>query len=233
MNTPSSKGRMLAEGMKIRGIKPEWEVFSPTHILQDVTTLLSEGHDDEPHFINLVMNVHRNFQNAMPYSPRYLQMMVDMLPRDSLFCVSGIGPSQLNANINALLLGGHARVGLETTCISATANSQATSNLQTASFVSCATWIWSRRHLRKHGQCCDCRAQGLCGPSFPSSRNEELRRIISRALLRRYFSFAARVRRNNKMAERPFCRQKGGSPMRESRPAGSVRGASGNGALPR
>ena len=113
MNTPLSKGRLLAEGMKQRGIKPEWEVFSPTHLLQDVTTLLSEGLDDAPPFINLVMNVHRNFQNAMPYSPRYLQMMVDMLPTGSLFCVSGIGSSQLEANLNALLLGGHARVGLE------------------------------------------------------------------------------------------------------------------------
>jgi 3-keto-5-aminohexanoate cleavage enzyme len=113
MNTPLSRGRELAAGMKRRGIKPEWEVFSPTHILQDATTLIEEGHDDEPHFINLVMNVHRNFQNAMPYSPRHLQMMVDTLPKNSIFCVSGIGHSQLEANISALLLGGHARVGLE------------------------------------------------------------------------------------------------------------------------
>lgn len=113
MNTPLSKARELAEGMKARGIKPEWEVFSPTHILQDTSTLINEGWDDEPYFINLVMNVHRNFQNAMPYSPRNLQMMVDTLPKGSIFCVSGIGPSQLEANIAALLLGGHARVGLE------------------------------------------------------------------------------------------------------------------------
>jgi 3-keto-5-aminohexanoate cleavage enzyme len=113
MNTPLSRGRELAIGMKERGIKPEWEVFSPTHILQDTTTLIEEGHDDGPHFINLVMNVHRNFQNAMPFSPRHLQMMVDCLPMNSIFCVSGIGPSQLEANISALLLGGHARVGLE------------------------------------------------------------------------------------------------------------------------
>jgi uncharacterized protein (DUF849 family) len=88
-------------------------VFSPTHILQDATTLIGEGHDDEPYFINLVMNVHRNFQNAMPYSPRFLQMMVDTLPKGSIFGVSGIGTSQLEANVAALLLGGHARVGLE------------------------------------------------------------------------------------------------------------------------
>lgn len=113
MDTSLARGRELAAGMKARGIKPEWEVFSPTHILQDTTTLIHEGLDDAPHFVNLVMNVHRNFQNAMPYSPRFLQMMVDTLPRNSIFCVSGIGPSQLEANVASLLLGGHARVGLE------------------------------------------------------------------------------------------------------------------------
>jgi 3-keto-5-aminohexanoate cleavage enzyme len=113
MNSPPSKCKELAEGMKQRGIKPEWEVFSPTHILQDTTRLIEMGFDDEPYFINLVMNVHKSFQNAMPYSPRFLQMMVDLLPKGAIFGVSGIGPSQLEANINALLLGGHARVGLE------------------------------------------------------------------------------------------------------------------------
>ena len=113
MDTPLSKARALALGMKARGIKPEWEVFSPTHILQDVSTLIGEGVDEEPYFVNLVMNVHRNFQNAMPFSPRHLQMMVDTLPKGSIFCVSGIGPAQLEANVAALLLGGHARVGLE------------------------------------------------------------------------------------------------------------------------
>lgn len=49
----------------------------------------------------------------MPFSPRYLQQMVNVLPKYSIFCVSGIGPSQLEANVAALLLGGHARVGLE------------------------------------------------------------------------------------------------------------------------
>ncbi|WP_219220194.1 3-keto-5-aminohexanoate cleavage protein [Variovorax boronicumulans] len=113
MDTSLARGRELAAGMRARGIKPEWEVFSPTHILQDTSTLIGEGLDDAPHFVNLVMNVHRNFQNAMPYSPRFLQMMVDTLPKHSIFCVSGIGPSQLEANVASLLLGGHARVGLE------------------------------------------------------------------------------------------------------------------------
>ena len=55
------------------------------------------GLDEPPYFINLVLGVHRGFQNAMPYSPRVMQMMVDMLPKDSIFCVSGIGPTPLPA----------------------------------------------------------------------------------------------------------------------------------------
>jgi 3-keto-5-aminohexanoate cleavage enzyme len=113
MNTSPSRCRELAERMKARGIKPEWEVFSPTHLLQDVTALIEAGFDEPPYFINVVLNVHRGFQGAMPYSPRILQSMVDMLPTGSIFNVSGIALAQLPANINALLLGGHARVGLE------------------------------------------------------------------------------------------------------------------------
>ena len=113
MHTSPERSKHLAVEMKKRGIKPEWEVFSPTHIVQDVATLTAAGFDDEPFFINLVLGVHRNFQNAMPYTPRVLQSMVDLLPKGSIFCVSGIGPAQLPSAMNSLLLGGHVRVGLE------------------------------------------------------------------------------------------------------------------------
>lgn len=113
MNTPPSRCLELATRMKELGIKPEWEVFSPTHILQDVSTLIASGLDEPPYFINLVLGAHRGFQNAMPYSPRILQGMVDLLPKDCIFGVSGIGPAQLHSGVNALLLGGHARTGLE------------------------------------------------------------------------------------------------------------------------
>jgi 3-keto-5-aminohexanoate cleavage enzyme len=113
MNTTPSQCRELAEGMRARGIKPEWEVFSPTHIVQDVTTLIEAGLDEPPYFVNIVLGVHKGFQNAMPYSPRILQEMVDLLPDGSVFCVSGIGPAQLPSAVNSLLLGGHVRTGLE------------------------------------------------------------------------------------------------------------------------
>jgi 3-keto-5-aminohexanoate cleavage enzyme len=113
MHTSPERSKLLAVEMKKRGIKPEWEVFSPTHIVQDVAALTAAGFDDEPFFINLVLGVHKNFQNAMPYTPRVLQSMVDLLPKGSIFCVSGIGPAQLPSAMNSLLLGGHVRVGLE------------------------------------------------------------------------------------------------------------------------
>jgi uncharacterized protein (DUF849 family) len=113
MNTSPTRCRELAARMKARGIKPEWEVFSPTHIVQDVQTLIEAGLDEPPYYINIVLGVHRGFQGAMPYTPRVLQMMADMLPKDALLNVSAIGPAQLPAAVQTLVLGGHVRVGLE------------------------------------------------------------------------------------------------------------------------
>lgn len=112
MNTSPSRCRELAAKMQERGIKPEWEVFSPTHLLQDVVSCIKEGLDTAPYFINVVLGVGQ-FQGAMPYSPKILQQMVDLLPEGALFNVSAVGPSQLNAGVLSLLLGGHVRVGLE------------------------------------------------------------------------------------------------------------------------
>ncbi|NIJ09570.1 uncharacterized protein (DUF849 family) [Sphingomonas vulcanisoli] len=113
MHTSPERSRELATKMQERGIKPEWEVFAHSHITQDVTTLTAEGLDKAPYFVNIVLGTHRAFQNAMAYSPRTLQQMVDLLPKDAIFGVSGIGPAQLPCIPNALLLGGHIRVGLE------------------------------------------------------------------------------------------------------------------------
>ena len=109
--TPSQCDRMAARFME-RGIKPEWEVFSPAHILQDVMRLITVC-DKPPYFINMVLNADRGFQGAMPYTPDILQMMVKLLPKDSIFNVSAIGTAQLPATTHAILLGGHVRVGLE------------------------------------------------------------------------------------------------------------------------
>jgi 3-keto-5-aminohexanoate cleavage enzyme len=103
----------LAQRFQERCIKPEWEVFNPAHIVQDVTRLIQKGYDKSPHYINIVLGADRNFQGGMPYSHDILTAMVRLLPPHSIFCVSAIGPAQLPATTQALLLGGHVRVGLE------------------------------------------------------------------------------------------------------------------------
>jgi len=103
----------MAKLFKEKGVKPEWEVFSPEHILQDVTRLIQKGYDKPPYFINMVLGAERGFQGAMPYSADTLTYMVRLLPPQSIFCVSAIGPAQLPATTQALMMGGHVRVGLE------------------------------------------------------------------------------------------------------------------------
>jgi 3-keto-5-aminohexanoate cleavage enzyme len=111
--TTPSRCEALAKRFKERGIKPEWEVFNPAHIIQDVTRLIQKGYDRPPYFINMVLGTDRNFQGGMPYSHDILAAMIRLLPPQSIFCVSAIGPAQLPATTQALLLGGHVRVGLE------------------------------------------------------------------------------------------------------------------------
>jgi uncharacterized protein (DUF849 family) len=112
MTTPSQCDRM-AEKFKAKGIKPEWEVFSPAHIIQDVTRLIQKGYDKPPYYINMVLGAERGFQGGMPYSHDILAAMVRLLPPQSIWSVSAIGPAQLPATTQAILLGGHFRVGLE------------------------------------------------------------------------------------------------------------------------
>lgn len=111
MDTPPSRAAELAASMRKLGIKPEWEAFSPSHLLQEIRTLTAE--QPGPHLVNLVLGLDRTFQNAMPYSPQILQQMVEHLPEKSVFSVSISGPDQLRGLTHALVLGGHVRVGIE------------------------------------------------------------------------------------------------------------------------
>ncbi len=112
MVTEPDRCTQMAELFKQRRVKPEWEVFSLAHILQDTTRLIEAGYDKKPYYVNMVLGA-MGFQGGYPYTPKILQHMVDHLPKDSIFCVSGISTAQLPATTHAILLGGHVRVGLE------------------------------------------------------------------------------------------------------------------------
>jgi 3-keto-5-aminohexanoate cleavage enzyme len=112
LDTSWSRCIELAEAMKSRGIKPEWEIMSLSD-LNWVNELIALGYDEPPYYINIVMGTHRLMSGATAYTPKNLQRFVEDLPENSLFCVSGIGPAQLPASVHSLILGGQARVGLE------------------------------------------------------------------------------------------------------------------------
>ena len=112
LDTSWSRCIELAEAMKQRGIKPEWEVMSLSD-LNWVKDLIALGYDEPPYYVNIVLGTNKLMSGATPYTPRNLQRFVEDLPEDSLFCVSGIGPAQLPSSVHSLILGGQARVGLE------------------------------------------------------------------------------------------------------------------------
>ena len=111
--TPPSRCETLVQRILEKGAKPEWEVFAPEHILQDVTRLIKKGYDKPPYYVNFVLGGEKGFQGASPYSPEVLMYMIRCLPPQAVWCISGIGPAQLPATTLAIMLGGHVRVGLE------------------------------------------------------------------------------------------------------------------------
>lgn len=112
LDTGWSRCLELAEAMKERGIKPEWEIMSLSD-LNWVNELIALGYDKPPYYINIVLGTQKLMSGATAYTPRNLQRFVEDLPPDSIFCVSGVGPAQLPSSVHSLILGGQARVGLE------------------------------------------------------------------------------------------------------------------------
>jgi 3-keto-5-aminohexanoate cleavage enzyme len=96
----------LHEVMQERGIKPELEVFNGGHLNESLAML--EELDDPP-YLNLVFG---GGTTTVPH-PRNLLNLVENLPEGVEFNVLAFGPHQLPLTTMGMLLGGHARVGLE------------------------------------------------------------------------------------------------------------------------
>lgn len=102
----------LAEKMYANNIKPEIEAFD-LGMIDNAKYLLREGILKGPLQFNFVMNV----RGSVAGTPRNLLHMVESIPEGSTFTTSGIGPSQLPMLTMSILLGGHARTGLEDTVL--------------------------------------------------------------------------------------------------------------------
>lgn len=98
----------FAQAMKSRGIKPELETYhnGGSWVIRD---LLERKLIDAPVYVQTVMG----YQTSSFPTPENVLQLVKEFPPGAIWLCSGIGPFQLPMTTFALLLGGHARVGLE------------------------------------------------------------------------------------------------------------------------
>jgi len=107
VNTESSI-KYFAEEMNKLGIKPELECFDKSH-LDMALRQHSKGVIKNPMHFNLVFGV----VGGITATPRDLVFLVESLPEDSTYTVTGIGRYQFPVATMGILYGGHVRVGLE------------------------------------------------------------------------------------------------------------------------
>ncbi len=98
----------FAAQMKQRGIKPEMETYHSggAWVMRD---LIDRKLVEPPYLIQTVMGA----QTASYPTPEHVLQLLRELPDQTVWLCSGIGPFQLPLTTMSLLMGGHARVGLE------------------------------------------------------------------------------------------------------------------------
>ena len=102
---------MLRDGAKRiqeLGVRVEMEVFDTGHLWM-ANTLVSEGLIDAPSMYQLCMGI----PFGAPADPSLLVTMVEQLPPGAVWASFALGKMQMPWVAQSVLLGGHARVGLE------------------------------------------------------------------------------------------------------------------------
>jgi 3-keto-5-aminohexanoate cleavage enzyme len=92
------------------GIKPEMEVYSHSMFV-DVVNLIEKQLIKPPYFVNLVLGM--THQGALQANTKNLMSLIDYLPPNTVFNVSGVGWRQVTLTTLGVVLGGNARVGME------------------------------------------------------------------------------------------------------------------------
>lgn len=98
----------LAEDMLKYRIKPEIEIFD-VGMISNAVALVEKGLVPAPLHFDFVMGL----KGAIPATVENLVHMRNTIPAGSTWTVAGIGKAQLPMTTHAILMGGHARVGLE------------------------------------------------------------------------------------------------------------------------
>jgi uncharacterized protein (DUF849 family) len=107
INTPAHLSAM-ATRIRASGVKPELEVFDTGHIRQALQ-MLADGELDRPPLFQLCLGI----PWGAAATPETLLFMRDLLPPDATWSAFGIARDQFRMVAQAVLAGGHVRVGLE------------------------------------------------------------------------------------------------------------------------
>jgi 3-keto-5-aminohexanoate cleavage enzyme len=102
----------LIKKMDANNLKPEIEAFD-TAVITNAVKLEKKGILRGPLHFNMVMGV----PGSVEATPRHLMFMVNSLPKNATWTVSGIGRSQIQMLTMSILMGGHVRTGLEDTIL--------------------------------------------------------------------------------------------------------------------
>ena len=100
--------RIMAEKIKACGVKPELECFDTGHV-RLANQLVSDGLIEGPPLYQLCLGI----PWGAPATPAAMKTMAEMLPENAIWAGFGISAMEMPMVAQAILLGGHARVGLE------------------------------------------------------------------------------------------------------------------------
>lgn len=115
-NTPADI-EIMAKLLRVTGVRPELEVFDTGHIAF-TNHLLRAGALASPALFQLCLGI----PWGAPATAGMMTAMRDMLPPGSRWAAFGIGAHQFPMAAQAILLGGHVRVGLEDNLFSSVAS---------------------------------------------------------------------------------------------------------------
>jgi 3-keto-5-aminohexanoate cleavage enzyme len=107
INSPSFLTQLAAE-IREHGVKPEIECFD-AGMVTTALRMADEGLLERPLYFQFVLGV----RGAAPATVQQLSYMVGMLPPGAPWSVCAVGRHQLPMNMAAIIMGGHARTGLE------------------------------------------------------------------------------------------------------------------------
>jgi len=101
--------KKFAKIMKDNRTKPECEVYDIGHVHNVLLLRKNAGLFEEPMHFNFVFGV----AGGITFKMDYLVAFRNSIPQDATWCVCGVGPNSFQANMAAIVMGGHLRVGLE------------------------------------------------------------------------------------------------------------------------